>query len=278
MTAPVNKLPDGSTNIEKAIQAWVSKSGITTIWSQQPGPRPATPYISMLIMDDTGVGDDWYDTEDNPLTFSPITVVAVSVSPTNTLTATAHGFNTGDGPVQFTTAGTLPGGLALLTDYWVVAVDANTLKLATTFPLAIASTPDVVLTTAGAGALTLSAVATTVRAGAEINNVVRGPHVLTLSLQCFASPAVGTANARNYLSRVLSSVTLPSVAAGLVAAGVGVGTWTKVSVLGMTLNMTVFEPRATVTVKLHVASEISETGTYIQTVAVSGVPPVTLPD
>lgn len=49
----------------------------------------------------------------------------------NTLTATAHGFSNGEGPYQVTTAGTLPTGLSLLTNYWISVVDANIFALRT---------------------------------------------------------------------------------------------------------------------------------------------------
>jgi hypothetical protein len=47
----------------------------------------------------------------------------------NTITEVAHGYRTGD-LVQLTTTGVLPAGLALLTDYYVIRVDADTIKLA----------------------------------------------------------------------------------------------------------------------------------------------------
>ena len=59
----------------------------------------------------------------------------------STLTSTAHGLNTGDGPVQLTTTGALPAGLLAATNYWVVRVDANTLQLCTSLANAMASTP-----------------------------------------------------------------------------------------------------------------------------------------
>lgn len=44
-------------------------------------------------------------------------------------TANAHGFVTGDGPYRLSTTGTLPAGLAVDTDYWIRAIDANTFSL-----------------------------------------------------------------------------------------------------------------------------------------------------
>jgi hypothetical protein len=59
---------------------------------------------------------------------------------TGTLTATGHGLNTGDGPIQLTTTGVLPAGLAVLTNYYIIAIDANTIQLATSLANALAST------------------------------------------------------------------------------------------------------------------------------------------
>lgn len=48
----------------------------------------------------------------------------------NTIAETAHGYRTGD-LIRLTTTGVLPAGLALLTDYYIIRVDANLIKLAT---------------------------------------------------------------------------------------------------------------------------------------------------
>ncbi|NJO18756.1 MAG: hypothetical protein HC838_00020 [Spirulinaceae cyanobacterium RM2_2_10] len=50
-----------------------------------------------------------------------------------------HGYTTGF-KVQLTSTGTLPGGLATSTDYFLIVVDANTLKFATSLANAIAGT------------------------------------------------------------------------------------------------------------------------------------------
>ncbi len=57
----------------------------------------------------------------------------------NTITITAHGFVTGL-TVQATTTGTLPAPLLTGTDYYVIVVDADTIKLATTLNNALAGT------------------------------------------------------------------------------------------------------------------------------------------
>lgn len=92
-----------------------------------------------------------------PLTFTPFTFTA-SVS---TMTATAHGRRTGDGPVRLTTTTTLPTGLALATDYWVIRQSVNSFSLATSLANALAGT---VITTSdtGTGTHTLSVTVSTV--------------------------------------------------------------------------------------------------------------------
>lgn len=84
-----------------------------------------------------------------------------AVNPTNDeLTITAHGLNNGDGPAAIYTpiganpAGAIPGGLAAVTDYWVIVVDANTVKLATSSANALAGTA-IDITSAGSGTLEL---------------------------------------------------------------------------------------------------------------------------
>lgn len=75
---------------------------------------------------------------------------------TEAVTCTAHGKATGYGPVRLTTSDTLPTGLATATNYWLIVVDANTVKFATTEALALAGTA-VNLTGAGAGTFAMQA-------------------------------------------------------------------------------------------------------------------------
>ena len=70
--------------------------------------------------------------------------------------ATAHGLKDCDGPFQVSNAGGgLPSGLAAVTDYWVIAIDANTFYLASSLANAIART-HVSITTDGTGTQTLA--------------------------------------------------------------------------------------------------------------------------
>lgn len=73
---------------------------------------------------------------------------------TDAVTITAHGKVTGYGPVQLT--GTIPTGLAALTDYYIVRIDNNTVKFATTAELAFDGTPVVDITVVAVGTCTVT--------------------------------------------------------------------------------------------------------------------------
>lgn len=70
------------------------------------------------------------------------------------ITETAHGLLTGD-VGQFTTTGTLPAGLSLATDYWVIKVDDDTFQVATSLANAEAGT-QVDITDQGSGTHTFT--------------------------------------------------------------------------------------------------------------------------
>ena len=83
------------------------------------------------------------------------TTITAADAGADTLTAAAHPFETGDGPVTFT-GSDLPDGLALLTEYWLVVSDASTLQVATTYALAVAAVPTVIdLVDVGSGTMTI---------------------------------------------------------------------------------------------------------------------------
>lgn len=96
------------------------------------------------------------------LTFTAFTFTADNA--TETFTKTAHGLETGDGPIRVSNSGgALPSGLSAGTDYWVIKTGANTFKLATSFANAIAGS-NLLISTDGTGTQTLSAVGGTTRA------------------------------------------------------------------------------------------------------------------
>jgi hypothetical protein len=78
---------------------------------------------------------------------------AVNVT-ANTITISAHGYYTGLKVVASTT-GTLPGGLSA-TDYYVIRVDADTIKLATSAAFALAGSAVDITSAAGGGTHTLT--------------------------------------------------------------------------------------------------------------------------
>jgi hypothetical protein len=79
-----------------------------------------------------------------------LTITAVD-NATDQLTSVGHGLLTGAGPAAVRNIdGALPAPLAALTDYWVIRVDADTVKLAASSADALAGTP-INLTTNGTG-------------------------------------------------------------------------------------------------------------------------------
>lgn len=68
-----------------------------------------------------------------------IGATSITIASPAVLTITAHGLNTGD-PLYLTTTGTLPTGLTANTQYFSIYVDANTIRLATTYANAVAGT------------------------------------------------------------------------------------------------------------------------------------------
>jgi hypothetical protein len=105
-------------------------------------------------------------------------------------------------------------------------------------------------------------------AGHEIVHRARGMRTGTLTLQCFAVQPTGDSGAVEILTRVLGSLRLPTTRDALVASGVGVGNASPVQWIEGTVGG-LFEPRAVVDLTLHLAEEISETGTYIEKVALT---------
>jgi hypothetical protein len=79
-----------------------------------------------------GGGAGWYLRDD----FSRCTDKTFATTDVNTsteeITITAHGFAQ-DQIVRFTTTGSLPGGLSTNTNYYVIWIDANTIKLGTSY-------------------------------------------------------------------------------------------------------------------------------------------------
>lgn len=91
--------------------------------------------------------------------------VEVSIDPDNYVTIPSHGLTTGL-KGQLTTTGTLPAGLSLATDYFIIALTANTVQFATSLANAQAGTA-VTITDTGADA-SVNTFTSTAIAGATV--------------------------------------------------------------------------------------------------------------
>jgi hypothetical protein len=257
--------------LEAGIHAWVvGGSGLTAdqvIYTQQPGsPRPPEPAIMMKFYVIDEIGRSWVDTVDNPLVFADKTVTAVTG---NNLTITAHGLLNGDGPVRIASTGTVPPPLLAATDYWVIVVDANTIRLASTFnntggDYAGNTRTPITLSGAGTGTITISDTADSLRAGEEISHVARGMSRLGLSLYCHTSTGVSMGSAMAILRRVAERARLPSQQQILDDLNVGLNSIERTRPLLGTKDAVMFEPRAWVDIHLTVPYEESEVGRIIR--------------
>lgn len=261
-------IPAAWTAMEDALHAWVvAGSGLpatSVLWENQGASRPDGPFISMRLSSIEARGQDWIQVEDNPLTFANARVV---VDPDDdTMTKTAHGFLTGDGPVRLSSTSE-PGGTDLETDYWLVRVSENVVMLAASFLDAMAASPITVDITSAGSDVDIVDTEETARAGAEIVHRVRGPRTAILNLQAFGGlvgTGHGVASPLALLAGVQSSYLLPAVRASLAAAGVGVGSREPVRSVDGVLAATTSEARATSMIRLHLASDLAEVGTIIE--------------
>jgi hypothetical protein len=102
-----------------------------------PGNTPLTPPCATLYVGTAGnlevtfIGD-----VDNRAIAQQTAVNATA----DTITIASHGFTTGQ-RVFVASNGTYPTGLATATAYWVIVVDANTIKLASSLVNALTPTP-----------------------------------------------------------------------------------------------------------------------------------------
>ena len=262
--------------VRDALFDWVSAaSGLADSQIVWPGgPRPEGLWISLDLTGLNGRGQDWVDVEDNPLTLADDVVESVDTG-ADTLTLTGHAYVTGDGPVQLTTTDTLPAGLGLSTDYWIVVSDADTIQLAAAFADSVAASPTVIdLTDAGVGTHTIVDTPTTARAGEELYVRARGPREFELTIQAFSDTPVGLSSAVATLEAVRARFELPSVREALSNAGIGVARFAPIQKIGGVVGSTTFEPRARMLVSGFLASEVSETATYIETADLVEDPPI----
>lgn len=99
-------------------------------------------------------------------TFAPLVfadAVFTADNATEIFSKVAHTLKTGDGPFQVSNSGgALPSGLSAATDYWVIKIDADTFKLATSLANALAGT-NLLISTNGTGTQTIADTVSTVR-------------------------------------------------------------------------------------------------------------------
>lgn len=95
---------------------------------QELVPIITTPEMSMEYLVTAAVVAKWIDDTVAAFTFGIADVGALA----NSIRIVGHLFQAQDMPVQLTTSGTLPTGLALATTYFIDVVDADTLRLLAT--------------------------------------------------------------------------------------------------------------------------------------------------
>lgn len=105
--------------------------------------------------------------------------------------------------------------------------------------------------------------------GAEIAHIARGMRVATLRVECFAGggdaalPSKGSTSPLAKLERMIGMAAMPTRLDALEAAGVGLlSIGVAQSIPGVLVAS--FEPRAMFEVRVSLASELTELGTYIQ--------------
>jgi hypothetical protein len=98
-----------------------------------------------------GGGANWYVYDDlSDVTVKTFAPSDVDYTTNDTITITGHGLNTGR-IVRITSTGTMPGGLVSGADQYVIYVDANTIKLASSYANAYNGTARNLVTTQGTG-------------------------------------------------------------------------------------------------------------------------------
>jgi len=107
-------------------------------------------------------------------------------------TATGHSYVTGDGPFHLTTSDTLPAGLALATDYFIIGIDANTFKFATSFVNAQSGTA-VDVTDTGTGTHTIAGMPAAVQPAASVVTGLEAWHLKAGDELVLAGPEKVTA-------------------------------------------------------------------------------------
>lgn len=148
-TTKSTQLPTAFISVQPAHKgALVTKTGTqsTNAGSDTKVVFTAADYDTLFQPDDTGGSQRFWLGADQ--TFTTVD------TGDNHADVTGHGFETGEGPFQLTTSGTLPTGLAASTNYWAINASADELRFATSRANALAGTA-VNITGAGTGTHTI---------------------------------------------------------------------------------------------------------------------------
>lgn len=281
--------------IRPALASWVQQGSQEldtshVIWDHQGTvnggamPRPSVPYAELSMIDINAPAHDYITRTLNVVAAFSKTITAVSTSNGN-LTIAAHGFGNGDGPVQMSeTGGALPTGFEADTDYYVIVVDANTIRLAATFvetggiTAIYGSNPQtpIVPSTAGSGTLSLNSTDETVKAGAEILKTAQGMREVTVRIQVFGASGSGSNPNNNDALRIITNIvsSLPLYVDMLDAAGIGLTEIGVTDIQSAAKQLdgrvgSLLEPRAVFDLVIYVGSTMTATEERVDRVSVT---------
>ncbi|MGE0206009.1 MAG: hypothetical protein AB7E70_19415 [Hyphomicrobiaceae bacterium] len=106
---------------------------------------------------------------------------------------TGHGRKTGDGPIRFTTTGSLPSGLATGTDYWIIRRTDDAFSLATSKAQAV-NNVEIDMTSAGSGTHTLVDTASTREVLWDYETRVRWEDIVDVSFNAWEERSLEGSN------------------------------------------------------------------------------------
>lgn len=112
-----------------------------------------------------------------------------------------------------------------------------------------------------------------VTAGAEITYYTQGTRTVTLSIQCYGGAATGDGSPEALLDRAKLLLQSPAWKVARKAAGFGIGDIRGPRALDGMRTPVVIEPRAILELEAHLATEVTSTGTAIDTVTSQRVTP-----
>lgn len=211
------------SDINAELHAWaVAASGLpsgSVIWAYQHGRRPDTPYMTVSYTA-ASRGLAGRSTRLSPAVVADTVIESVDAG-ADSVTITAHGRLTGDGPFRLVSSGSIPGGLAADTDYWLVAQGPDDLSLAASH-LDAWNAATVDITDAGSGTHSLVDTPDTLLSGAEIADTVIAHREISIELRTYSSDVgVQPGTAMEILSRVELAHTRPAVSSllGLLSLG-----------------------------------------------------------